>query len=246
VTGLQVDVALKHQSLVVGLDQLRFVGNAMEIKEGMEEMSSFNLSIVANILNFHAMAKSLNTRVLWGQACLITSQFREMDGKYQDVSVFCSLTTKTSATRGTYPFLKFAKKLRASDIIYGLYLSSQVAVFMDDYEKAVEEDDREALKNLDFEVYWSEADNRKETKKYQDLIEEFPGYLLPLPNFIKWVYSGTKRKNFEYKIVPAVKYCLLLKDVSIQELYKSIDEKLMTVTSEGEFRGLWYRKEGWS
>ena len=48
-------------------------------------------------------------------------------------------------------------------------------------------------------------------------------------------YSGTKRKNFEHKIVPAVKYCLFLKDVSVEELYKSIDEELMTVTSEGEF-----------
>jgi len=157
-------------------------------------MSSFNLSIVANILTFHAMAKSLNARVLWGQACLITSQFREMVGRHQDVSEFCSLITKTSATRGTYPFLKFAKKLRENDIIYGLYLASQVAVFMGDYEKAVDEDDREALKNLDFEVYWSEADNRKETKKYRELMEEFPGYLLLLPNFIKWLIQERKEK----------------------------------------------------
>jgi hypothetical protein len=157
-------------------------------------MSSFNLSIVANILTFHAMAKSLNARVLWGQACLITSQFREMVGRHQDVSEFCSLITKTSATRGTYPFLKFAKKLRENDIIYGLYLASQVAVFMGDYEKAVDEDDREALKNLDFEVYWSEADNRKETKKYRELMEEFPGYLLLLTNFIKWLIQERKEK----------------------------------------------------
>ena len=65
-------------------------------------------------------------------------------------------------------------------------------------------------------------------------MEEFPGYLLPLPNFIKWANSGTKRKNFEYNIVPAVNYCLFLKDVSIEELQKSINEELMTVTSEGE------------
>jgi len=93
------------------------------------------------------MAKSLNARVSWGQACLITCQFRKMVGKHQDVSEFCSLTTKTSATRGTYPFLKFAKKLRANDIIYCLYLSSQVAVFMGGYEKAVDEDDTEASKS---------------------------------------------------------------------------------------------------
>jgi hypothetical protein len=30
-----VDIALKHQSLIDGLDQMRFVGNALEIKEGM-------------------------------------------------------------------------------------------------------------------------------------------------------------------------------------------------------------------
>ena len=55
-------------------------------------------------------------------------------------------------------------------------------------------------------------------------MEEFPGYLLPLPNFIKWAYSGAKRKNFEYTIVPAVKYCQIL-SYQIASVVQSVEEE---------------------